>query len=200
MEEKYAQELVECLKKRSGLVSFDESQVLDSVKKTIIKPSSRFYEMIVSDMQTIYENDRYHYLFTSKILRNKNAQNYELSSSKRLAMDLAEKIGIHSSTHASRRLRLETGIPAILKLAHNKGHPYSLLGRLDTYDVSQPDAVYKRRKPFLITPGENKNPVILSWEDIETNYEVEKPHWFFPLMRKSKKISEKKYTSALNSA
>ena len=203
MEIEHIGQFITGLKSHSGMaVNFKEDKVRKALEKIQMRDSSRFYEIIINDRQTINEefDDRYHYFYTSRVLRNKNASDYELSTGKKLIMDLPGMVGlkVRSSTHASRRLRLNPEIVSVLTNAYENGHDFSLLGRLDTYDISRPEAIYKKRRPFLIVPGEVNNPVILDWEDADTKYERE-PCRTFLFGGKSKPISKEDYLAALNS-
>jgi hypothetical protein len=186
MDKKDAETLIDALAHHSGIPVFDEEKFMNILEKTDVSESSRFYESLPLEQQTIYESDRYHYLSLRRILRNEEAKDYEYSGWKKGWEGLAKEFGIYSSTVLSRNLRAE---PLLVSMMAESEHPFSLLGKLETYDTSK-EHLYRITKPILVVPDTEDSFKITEWENKNSIYEKEEGVFFF---RGFKRIKPEKY-------
>ena len=136
---------------------------------------------------------RYYSLSIRRILFNNNADNYKLSSIKKVWEYLIKQVRGYSSNVFARDIRLKE---KIVKLMFQKAYnnPFSLLAKFETFDFENQDlTLFHSIKPILVIPGvdyggENGR-AILSWEHDNMVYEKEVGLFF----RHFKRISQKEY-------
>ncbi len=165
-----AEVLVEGLRKRPEFDSLDSGLFTDALESTEVPPSSRFYEETPDVQHTMRDSDRVQFLSVRRVLRNENARNYQLSLLKRGFEAAASALRVYSSDALTRRLRADNDL---VKIMAECWHPFSLLGKLQTYDYSNPDSAVITTKPILIIPDAGDIETILRWEDANTTYEKE---------------------------
>ena len=131
--------------------------------------SKRFYESVGDNSQRIPDsgNDASHNVAIRRVLRNKLASDYEDNFLKRLYQsaydDLESRFGAYDSNVMLRRARANPVIAALMQQAHQAGYPYSLSGKLETFDELSGKV---STTPLIIIPGVSNQDMqkILAWE------------------------------------
>ena len=181
--------LVDSLKKHSGIIPPNSEMFFDILVNAYIPKSSRFYESLPDKQQLLEETNRYHYLSLRRVLRNRNARNYQLSGLKQAYEAIASALKIYSSDVLSRRLRADK---ELVEMMAESRHPFSLLGKFQTYDYDNPDErLFIETRPVLVIPDAKDITKILKWE--EANIVREEEVWPF---RHRIKIKPQEYFSA----
>ena len=184
MDESLAEHLVAELKRQHPLMQPNESLFLNMLVSAEVPDSRRFYEDLPDTQQLIQESDCYHFLslrrvlrnrnaedYIRSVLRNRNAEDYRLSRWKRAYETIASALGFYSSDSLSRNLRADQAMVALMAECKE---PFSLLGKLQTYDYSNADQVlFVITRPLLVIPGVNVRTFLDLWETENTTYERE---------------------------
>ena len=105
MDEEIAQKLLDELGKHRSIVRPNNQLFLDILLSTDVSESSRFHEALPDRSQFVEENGFYYSLSLRRILRNKNAQNYQPLLWKKADGSIASALGFYSSDALSRNLR-----------------------------------------------------------------------------------------------
>ena len=190
MDRKVAKKLLGELGRRGRLVTPNNELFLDILVSAKVPESSRFYEEVSGDRQTVRGIGRCHCLSLSKILRNKNAKYYQLSQWGRAYEAVASAFGICSSDALGRDLQADENL---IRMMTECEDPFSLLGKLETYDFEKSKGkLLIRIYPVLGIPGVEDMNSIYDWERANTVYEEVKVVGFFP---KQKRISSQEYLS-----
>ena len=78
----------------------------------------------------------------------------------------------------------------LVEIMARNDHPFSLLGKLQTYDFGNPDEdLFVITKPVLVIPGAEDSKLIDDWEEANTTYEKEIDLFFLKYNRKIPKFS-----------
>ena len=188
MDKDIAQNLFNELSKHEGIIKPEESIFLNMLDNFEIKDSSRFYEDFPNIEQVLNNNsEAYSSLSLRRIIRNKNAVNYQLKGLKKIGAEICDKLNIYSSTILLRKLREDESIIGLMEESSKKGNPFSLLGKFENYDYGNPkEILYISRTPILIIPEITNHSIIKEWEDNKTKYSKQEYFW-------EKKISKKEY-------
>jgi hypothetical protein len=181
-----AQKLVDAFGEQFRSATIDRKLFLDVLVEANIPESARFSEELPNNQQTISEADRYHYLSLRRVLRNGNARSYQLSGAKKALARILGALGIYSSDVLTRGLRSD---PEIVELMNSSTSSFSLLGKFETYDSSNPEALFRKTQPFIIIPGA-KNWVPLARREYE-NTVYEKESGF--ILKTFKQIDKREY-------
>lgn len=140
----------------------------------ISEQSERFYEKLPHKSQTLVESEmRYYSLSLRRLLRNRNAKDFELTPTKAAYERLLSKLGIYSSDAMTRSLRLDQDIVNMMSACE---HPFSVLGKLQTYEIGRENVLLRRTRPILLIAdsGRGDRARIESWETANQKYEEEK--------------------------
>jgi len=171
MDKEIAEILIDELGRHSEMIVPDRELFLEILLKTNVPESSKFYEILHDKQQLLEETNRYHYFSLRRILRNRNARDYQLSKWKQTYEAVASALGIYSSDVLSRKLRSDKDLVGIME---ESKHPFSLLAKLQTYDFDNPDeTLFIITRPVLIIPDARDTKKILDWEKTNTTYEKE---------------------------
>lgn len=180
MDKKIADRLISELGRHSGIVTPDKDLFLKILVYADVPESSRFYEVLPKEQQIVTEFDRCHYLALRRILRNRNAEQYlpKNRSTKDYLLALLKKtgaacesvFGAYSSNAMCRNLRAND---TLVEMMASCEEPFSLLGKLTTYDFSNPDRTLIITQPVLVIPGAKDLNAIYDWERANTVYEKE---------------------------
>lgn len=147
----------------------NRQELVDLLISTPVPPSKRFYESVGDNSQRIPDsgNDVSHNVAIRRILRNNLASDYEGGTLRRLyeaAYDALEsRFGAYDSNVMLRKARANLRIAALMQQAHQAGHPYSLSGKLETFDeISGKVSTI----PLIIIPGISNQDMykVLAWE------------------------------------
>ena len=167
--------------------------LLDLLTSANIPESSRFYEELPRNEQLIEENDRrYHYFSLRRILRNNVATGYCHSAAKRTWVGFIGLVGSFSSNVLTRGIRADRNL---VRMMAESVHPFSLLGKLETYDHGNPkDRLFVITRPILVVPKatspKDKN-AIADCEEENTMYAEERGI----LLRHPRRISPEEYSN-----
>lgn len=143
-----------------------------------IPESSRFYEELPFDSRyqaTIEESsDLYHYFSLRRVLRNANVKTPKASLPKAIARRLRAMLDFYSSTDFTRMLREDKQLVEAVSTSFGKGNPFSLLGKLESFETSGED-LFVSTKPLLIIPdiSEKEREYVREWENQHISYERE---------------------------
>ena len=191
MDRQLAEGLVNELRKHSGIVTPDRELFLNMLASTNVVESSRFCEVLPDTQQLVEEPDRYHYLSMRRLLRNENARDYQLSQWKRACEAIGSAFGVYSSDVLSRTLRADRGL---IEMMATCGEPFSLLGKLQTYDSDNFDNIlFVITRPILVVPGVRDMKRVYDWEEANATYETEIR--LFGLLPIQKRIKPQDYFS-----
>jgi len=176
MDKNIAKLLVEETEKRRiiALNNEQKNKLIALLESTPISDdSSRFHEIITElpDNDVLIEDggDRYHYIQLRRILRNKNAKDYQQSGMKRLYERAVSLFGIYDSNVLTRRIR---GNKELVDMMVQCSCPFSLLGKLETWDYSNKDEkMFAITKPIFVIPNAKNTEAISKWESDNTKYE-----------------------------
>lgn len=161
-----------------GLLKFDES--------------SRFYITIPENSQEITESsDRYHYFLLRRVLRNDRARGYNFAFLKQMHAGLLSSFRAYSSDVIARRIRDDDGVVDIMYRSARSGNPYSLLGKLETFEADGEDSMSVTTRPILIVPetSARESARLQEWEAANSLHEKEsRVLGFFPYRREVKAI------------
>jgi len=153
-------------------------KLMDNLAVLEVPKSSRFYEELPLDSRyqaTIEElTDRYHYLSLRRVLRNANVEIPKASLPKAIARKLRTILGFYSSTDFTRKLRENKRLVEVILRSSGKGNPFSLLGKLESFDISG-EALLVSTKPLLIIPeiSAEDQGYVRDWENQHISYERE---------------------------
>lgn len=181
MDIKVAEKLISEMRKHSHLVSLDKGLFLDLLVSTHIQDSSKFYEALPDNQQEIQETDHFHIFSLRRVLRNRNARGYRLSQWKKMYEAILSSFGIYSSDALTRNLRANANL---IEMMASCEEPFSLLGKLQTFDYNNPNEVFVVTRPVLIIPGAENIEQIRDWEKANTIYEREKRFLGFPIQKR----------------
>ncbi|MBI2650603.1 hypothetical protein HYX04_04780 [Candidatus Woesearchaeota archaeon] len=115
----------------------DRAYFIDLLASTDVPPSKQFYEEVKSNQIYIpgHDSDQHHFLSIRRVLRNHLASDYELSKIKEVYEWVVSNLGIHDSDIWTRKLRAsEELVKMMTQSAVKHGQPYSLLGKLETFE------------------------------------------------------------------
>ncbi|MEA3248197.1 MAG: hypothetical protein U9Q73_00665 [Nanoarchaeota archaeon] len=189
MDRKIAKTLVDELEKHGSLVTPDRKLFLNELVSAYIPESSKFYEVLPGEKQSVQESGRYHYLSLRRILRNGNAKDYQLSQGKKTYEAIASAFGAYSSDTLSRNLRSDG---TLVEMMARCDEPFSLLGKFQSYDFDNPGgALFVVTRPVLVIPNAKDMKPIHDWEEANTTYEKEVGLFF----RHPKRIKPQEYLS-----
>ncbi len=189
MDRKIAETLVSELGIHGSLVTPDSELFLNELVSVDVPESSRFYEVLPGKQQLVEENGRYHSLSLRRVLRNRNAKDYQLSQWKKAYEAIASVFGAYSSDALSRNLRADG---TLVEMMAGCDEPFSLLGKFQSYDFDNPDAtLFIVTRPVLVIPGAKDMKPIHDWEKANTTYEKE----VGLLFRYPKRIKPQEYLS-----
>ncbi|MEK6800765.1 MAG: hypothetical protein AABY05_02430 [Nanoarchaeota archaeon] len=187
MDEEIAKKLLDELGKHRSIVRPNNQLFLDILLSTDVSESSRFHEALPDRQQRVEENGFYYSLSLRRILRNKNAQNYQPLLWKKAGGSIASALGFYSSDALSRNLRANKDL---VKMMMECQEPFSLLGKFQTYDDENPEGIlFAATRPILIIPDSKDMQQIYDWEEKNTTYEKEVGF----LLRHSKRIGREEY-------
>ncbi|MBI2043228.1 hypothetical protein HYT25_02460 [Candidatus Pacearchaeota archaeon] len=164
MDRDVASKLVEELSKHTLIFPIDEDKFLEILMVLDVPESSRFYHDMPENEQILNESDRYHYLSLRRVLRNRNAANYKLSGAKKLWEKTFSRFFIYDSNILTRRARIDEDIAELMIKCE---FPFSLLGKLETYDSNDGDKpLLHIKRPVLVIPDltESESLLVSRWE------------------------------------
>ncbi len=171
MDENVAQVLIDRLSHHQGMMPIDMKKFMSALVTTDVPDSSRFYEELPNDRELCdrsEEDRRYNYFSLRRILRNRTAQNYKLSASKRAFEASLAALGAYSSDSLSRSIRADT---QLVELMTNCLYPFSLLGKLESFDYGNRDErLFRVTRPILIIPGLQNDTPVYNWENANAQY------------------------------
>ena len=172
MEEAVADMLLDTMGRHSGMMPLDRETFRRVLVATDMPESSRFHEELPENKQTFDEvanERRYHRFSLRRALRNENARGYRLSAAKKFLEFALSVAGSYSTDSLTRNLRAD---PDIVNLMAGCRYPFSLLGKLETYDFGNKDErLFRITRPVLFIPDSDGEAPIYSWEDKNTRYE-----------------------------
>ncbi len=191
MDRKIAETLVDELGRHGSLVTLDSELFLNELVSADVPESSKFYEVLPGKRQLVEETGRNHYLSLRRVLRNRNARDYQLSQWKKAYETIASAFGVYSSDALSRNLRVDGNLVEIMSRSEQ---PFSLLGKFQSYDFDNPnDILFVITRPVLVIPGAKDMKPIHDWEEANTTYEKEVR--FMGLFPTQKRIKPQEYFS-----
>ena len=187
MEELLAEQLVAELSRHPGIIPPDKPMFLTMLVSANIPASSRFYEELPDTSQLREYTQKYHYLSLRRVLRNRNAKECQLNTWKKTYEMLASTLGLYSSDVLSRNVRTDKMLIDMMAAAK---HPFSVLGKLETYDYDNPtETLLRMTRPVLVIPEAENIGAIVQWEIAQTTYEVEVGLF----LRCFKQVSQRRY-------
>lgn len=135
---------------------------------TEVPESRRFYEEVIPNEQTIDDsaNSKEHSVSVRRILRNKLADDYEMSFFKNWYDAVVSSLGAYDSNVIARRLRADRDLVNLMQQAYQSGQPYSLLAKLETVDALSGSI---ETRPLIVIPNSSNMPKVLAWESAHTN-------------------------------
>lgn len=186
-----ADTLVTALEKHDIGIIPDRDKFLEILKRAHIPPSSKFSITMPDDPhpQVVDEQGRYHSLSLRRILRNQGARYHSLPFLDRLYGLFASSVGIHSSNLLVARIKASR---KLIRLMEDCPHPFSLLGKFQTYAFDNPDEIlFIKTRPLLIIPNAADTQEVYRWESDNTVFEKE----VGVLLRHPKRIDPQEYLS-----
>jgi len=192
MKEKLAKSLIDELEMHPGIIPPNKNLFMQLLNSIEIKESSQFDKKLPNNKQDLDEpmKEEYHHLFLRRILRNANAGELNLSPIKKIYEKIITEITSYSSDRLRRNIRTNS---ALVKMMVKNSHPFSLLGKFQTYSRNNPEKIlYRKTQPILIIPKitkEDREKICL-WESEHTTYEKEKG-----ILHGLKAISRQEYLS-----
>ncbi len=187
MDEVLAKRLADELERHPRITPPDTKMFFEVLANASIPDTSRFYEELPENRQVTEELDLFHQFSLRRVLRNDNASLIRVSGLKKVYETVARAFGIYSSDIMSRKLRENADLVEMMKSAD---HPFSLLGKFETYDHERPDERYVVTRPVLVIPGADMDK-LLEWESANTTYERE----VGVIVKHFKKITPQQYFS-----
>ena len=167
MDKIIAGKLVNELKNQFRFFTLDEKLFSNLLTSVNVPESSRFYEVLPDNQQTIQASDSDHHFSLRRVLRNKNANDYQLFGLKRIYGAITSAFGAYSSDVLTRYLRLNKDVTEMMT---NCNEPFSLLGKLETFDSSNPEAVSITTRPILVIPNVKERTIVDNWEKENMTY------------------------------
>lgn len=177
MDEEIARNLVLEIDNQKRQKDVDGGFFLNLLIETDVPESLSFHEDLPHDPQTITKFNRYHHFSLRRVLRNRDIRHHTLSSRWGKAYEaIASRFGGYPSDALNRSLRSNEEI--VEMMAKSSG-PFSLLGKLKTYDFrtreregKEPDnPTYIITRPVLIIPGVKDSNPVYAWENANKTYE-----------------------------
>jgi len=167
------------------------SELLDELDNTPSLLQEQFNRKI--DMKseiTLQErgSSSYSILRVRRIINNSVKSHGELTITEKLKDFLSFRINESSTQPYVENLRVENGI---LRLMEMSKEPYSLLGRMTTYEDNSKEDLYVTTKPVLVIPNNPLPQAVNEWEDSLILREIE--HFGF-----RRRVSEEKYARAMS--
>lgn len=186
MEREVAEVLIDGLENHPEIIPPDRSLFMNTLTSTKVPASSRFYVELPDTQQIVQDAERHHYLSLRRVLRNRNAEKRQQSLLKQTYEVLAALVGVYSSDILARRLREDKGLVDMMARSR---HPFSLLGKFQTYDLVSPAVLFIVTRPVLVIPDAEDVSKILAWERANTTYEKESGFLF----RHTKRVQAQEY-------
>ncbi|MBW2992894.1 hypothetical protein KY345_06785 [Candidatus Woesearchaeota archaeon] len=174
MERDVAQVLADELCKRwECLYRGEERGELANLLSSVEVPeSSRFYVEVQDNSKTISETGRYFNFYVRRILRNRNAKGYEMSTLKGIYNNMISFLAHHPSAPLTRSIRLNQDLVDMMDKCE---YPYSLLCRFEASDHDNPEErLFRETRPVLVIPGVEDIAKINAWENTHKKYEEAK--------------------------
>ena len=188
MDKKIAENLINELERHSGIIRPNRDLFFNVLSSADVPESSRFYEVLPSNKQLLEESSRYHYLSLRRVLRNKNAKDYQLSKLKSVYEIITSELRMFSSDALSRKVRTNKDL---INMMGECEHPFSLLGKFQTWDYDNSEGkLYSITKPILVIPEVEDMKLIYDWENENTTYKKEIGGFF---LRYQKRIKPQEY-------
>ncbi|MEK6842782.1 MAG: hypothetical protein AABX84_03115, partial [Nanoarchaeota archaeon] len=154
MDKSIVETLINELSRHAPFSSIEKGMFLDVLLNLDVPESSKFYQDIPENEQLLNDGGRYHYLSLRRVLRNRNAANYQLSRTKKLWEMGMSMLKVYNSNVLTRRARIDGNIVDLMTRCI---FPFSLLGKFDTYEPNEPDKpLLHIRRPVLVIPGLNE--------------------------------------------
>jgi len=158
MDRKVAETLVSELGRQVRIVTPNKELFLDVLVSADVPESSRFYEFLPDKRQSVQETGRYHSLSLRRVLRNRNARDYQLSRWK-ISDTLVRNLGSDGK---------------LVEMMSRCEEPFSLLGKFQSYNFDNPDEkLFVVTRPVLVIPGAKNMKPIHDWEEANLIYEKE---------------------------
>ena len=169
MDEEIAKLLFKGLEAHADLFEFDGKQFLNELVLLKIHESLKFSKVLSGKKQSLFGIEGYYEFSLRKVLRNKNAKDYQLSEWEKVYESIVNSLGAYSSGVLSKNLRSNE---TLVDLMAQCKEPYSLLGKLQFSDMDYfEDILFRITSPVLIIPGVKDDIFIYNWEKANTIYE-----------------------------
>ncbi|MBI4162476.1 MAG: hypothetical protein HY513_02240 [Candidatus Aenigmarchaeota archaeon] len=174
MDEYVADALLDKLSGHQGLMPLDRAKFQHLLIAANVPDSSRFYDDLSGHsqafpaIQQIEDDRRYGRFSLRRILRNRNVRDYRLSTPKRALETVLAAFGTYSSDSLSRSIRANKHVVELMAICP---YPFSLLGKLETFDYGNTDErLFRVIRPILVIPGTQDDAPVYRWEDVSTKY------------------------------
>lgn len=173
MDPAVAERLFEELSTHSGITPPNRKLFLRLLASTSVPESPDFHQTLPNERQLTQESSSYHYLSLRRILKNRNARDYQ-SPQWRRHLDRVASISpfrVYSSDALVRDLGANR---KLMEMMAECPEPFSLLGKLKTYDWDNTaEDLFIVTRPVLVIPGVEDREPIYEWEQARTTYEKE---------------------------
>ncbi len=157
--------LIEELKKHPRLSNMDTSGLSDKISDVNILDPDNFVEDLKELDLKVYDSITNTKFSIGMFLIHDNIENYSINKSQHRSDKKGMKEGKFPYTSIIGDLKYSADIVDMMK---NSTVPYSLLGKLETQEVSQADNyIYKQKTPILIVAGADYKKV-MDWENKNT--------------------------------
>lgn len=188
MDHDIAGQLVAEFERQWRLAQIDTKLFLDALVKTDVSDSSALAQTISPCYQLIEDiGPTHHYLSLRRVVQNQMVGHHPLSP-RRLVDAAASAIGMYSSDALLRNVQASRELTDMMAECE---HPFSLLGKLRTYDFDNPNNdAFIITRPILIIPELKDRSSVQKWEEAKTLYQKE------GFLRIPTRITPEEYMSA----
>jgi hypothetical protein len=188
VERQLAETLVDELAKHPHIIHPDKEFFIQILMAAEIPESSEFSEKLPLKEQSLVEpNNNYHLLSLRRVLKNRNIIDREFHEWDRTVAFFLSVFKGYSSDALTTNIRVN----GVANLMAECKHPYSLLAKLQSYDVNHSSGkTYRITRPLLIIPQAKDLDQILHWETKHVLFEKEKS-----LFRQFRRVNPLEYFS-----
>lgn len=172
--------LMEEIKKHPRISDIDTSSFYDEISNINIIDPDAFLEDLKNLNLKIYDSNNEKKFSIGMLLVNNNIDNYYVTKAKHRADKRGLKEGKFPYASIIGDLTFNSDIADMVK---NSPAPYSLMGKLETREISQAENyIHKQKIPILIVVGADYNKII-NWECRNTINITEPDGGFFKKTR-----------------
>jgi hypothetical protein len=153
MRKEQASNLVSELQIQYPFFPVPRESFVQALSEINVPESSKFcYEPPTPIAATVEQTDLFYVFSLRRILRNNRAQLPVLDFVKRARDSVSHFFVDYSSTELARKLRRNKIIRKLIQKSGERGNPYSLLGKLETFETGD-QSTWITTLPIIVVPG-----------------------------------------------